>query len=194
MRRHLWSPVNLAREKWFTWCFKTHKVVWLWGWVCASDLGSSLCIWKGGEVQFKEFGKRGGVSYPRNTTQEFPLLTCYCVCRASLLRYCCYGWSCVPALTVRTVCLSKWLQVILKLEQLNVCSYFGVLPKIMLHFENKVNRLPMKILELSGNMTWTLGLGYLLDSMDSSWCLLLALWVKALRKGETAIWCLLSGL
>lgn len=74
----------------------------------------------------------------------------------------------MPALTVRTVCLSKWLQVILKLEQLNVCSYFGVLPKIMLHFENKVNRLPMKILELSGNMTWTLGLGYLLDSMDSS--------------------------
>lgn len=146
MRKDLWSLVSLARDKWFSRCFRTH--------VGKLALGMAVCIrfrilpFAFGRVErYNSFGRRGGVSYPRSNI-GIPFTTiCYCVCRTSLFRYCCCRWSCVPALTLRTVCLSKWLWVpcILKQGQSALAlKGFDVLPKMILNFESKVNRLLWK--------------------------------------------------
>lgn len=127
VRKDLWSLVSLARDKRISQCFKAH--------IGELALGMGECIrfrilplhlggWRG---TAQVIWQKGWCFLPQKHGVGIHFTTiCYRISRTSLFRYCCYCWSCVPALTLRTVCLSKWLQVpcVLKQGQLNVCSDF----------------------------------------------------------------------
>lgn len=146
MRKDLRCLVSLARDRWFSWCFRTH--------VGELALAMGACIrfrilplHLGGTTEV--IWQKGWCFLPQKHNIGIAFTYHMLPCLHDLAtRYCCYHWNCVPALS-----LGQFVQVTLgpiiywsrdSLIYVLTLNGFDVLPKVILNFAKKVSRLLWK--------------------------------------------------